>query len=206
MKTTNIGRSLAALAAVAVWVGVSTSANATLTWTVPLTLTSPGVVGDANFLSADGGGNPTVLTAVAQYLLSLGASANVTVANVPPGSASRTFMTGSTDTYQDSGTLTLGLQDSTGNTTVASGWKYAIAQYDGPNAGYVLFYLGGQDAVLPMDSYSIWGGNSGQYALSHFATFDAVPVPEATTMIAGALLLLPFGASTLRILRKSRAA
>jgi hypothetical protein len=30
------------------------------------------------------------------------------------------------------------------------------------------------------------------------------PVPEPTTMIAGALLLLPFGASTLRILRKGR--
>jgi hypothetical protein len=30
-------------------------------------------------------------------------------------------------------------------------------------------------------------------------------VPEPTTMIAGALLLLPFGASTLRILRKNRA-
>ena len=32
------------------------------------------------------------------------------------------------------------------------------------------------------------------------------PVPEPTTMIAGALLLLPFGASTLRILRKNRKA
>jgi hypothetical protein len=30
------------------------------------------------------------------------------------------------------------------------------------------------------------------------------PVPEPTTLIAGALLLLPFGASTLRIVRKSR--
>jgi hypothetical protein len=30
-------------------------------------------------------------------------------------------------------------------------------------------------------------------------------VPEPTTMIAGALLLLPFGASTLRALRKNRA-
>jgi hypothetical protein len=29
-------------------------------------------------------------------------------------------------------------------------------------------------------------------------------VPEPTTIIAGALLLLPFGASTLRILRKNR--
>jgi hypothetical protein len=31
-------------------------------------------------------------------------------------------------------------------------------------------------------------------------------VPEPTTMVAGALLLLPFGASALRILRKKRAA
>jgi hypothetical protein len=30
------------------------------------------------------------------------------------------------------------------------------------------------------------------------------PVPEATTIIAGALLLLPLGASTLRILRRQR--
>jgi hypothetical protein len=33
-----------------------------------------------------------------------------------------------------------------------------------------------------------------------------VPVPEPTTLIAGASLLLPFGAGTLRILRKRRAA
>jgi len=32
------------------------------------------------------------------------------------------------------------------------------------------------------------------------------PVPEPTTMIAGALLLLPFGASTLRFLRRNRTA
>ena len=34
----------------------------------------------------------------------------------------------------------------------------------------------------------------------------ASAVPEASTMIAGALLLLPFGASTLRILRRNRMA
>jgi hypothetical protein len=33
-------------------------------------------------------------------------------------------------------------------------------------------------------------------------TFTATPVPETTTMIFGACLLLPFGASTLRMLRK----
>ena len=34
----------------------------------------------------------------------------------------------------------------------------------------------------------------------------SIAVPEPATMIAGALLLLPFGASTVRILRKNRAA
>jgi len=33
-----------------------------------------------------------------------------------------------------------------------------------------------------------------------------VPVPEPTTVVAGMLLLLPFGASTVRALRKSRTA
>jgi len=37
-------------------------------------------------------------------------------------------------------------------------------------------------------------------------TIDIVAVPEPTTVIAGALLLLPFGASTLRVLRKNRMA
>jgi len=35
---------------------------------------------------------------------------------------------------------------------------------------------------------------------------NVTPVPEPTTLISGALLLLPFGASTLRILRKNRVA
>lgn len=37
-------------------------------------------------------------------------------------------------------------------------------------------------------------------------TVDICAVPEPTTMLAGALLLLPFGVSTLRILRKKRVA
>jgi hypothetical protein len=190
------------IAVVGAWAGVSTNANAELTWSSPLTLSSPNVVGDAGFVTGDGGGNPTVLTAVAQELLSLPVNADVNLANIPSGSSTRTFLTGPTD-YQNLGTLTLGLTDDTGNTSVPSGYKYAIAQYDGPNAGYVLFYLGGSAADLPADSYSLWGGNSGQYGLSHYDTFDAMPVPEPATMT---LLLLPFGAGILRVLRKSRLA
>jgi hypothetical protein len=47
------------------------------------------------------------------------------------------------------------------------------------------------------------GANSGQ---SQEFFMLGTPVPEPTTMVAGALLLLPFGASTLRFLRKNRAA
>jgi hypothetical protein len=52
--------------------------------------------------------------------------------------------------------------------------------------------VGSADENVTMDSYTIYG--------------NWVPVPEPTTMIAGALLLLPFGASTLRIVRKNRVA
>jgi len=60
----------------------------------------------------------------------------------------------------------------------------------------------------------IWGtgsaidGVNGPWSATYpGATLVPVPaVPEPTTMIAGALLLLPFGASTLRILRKRQTA
>ena len=42
-------------------------------------------------------------------------------------------------------------------------------------------------------------------ATSYSGTLTSAAVPEPTTVIAGALLLLPFGASTLRILRRNRA-
>jgi len=48
---------------------------------------------------------------------------------------------------------------------------------------------------------------SSQYAFEFDnVAYNTTPVPEPTTMIAGALLLLPFGASTVRRLRKDRTA
>jgi hypothetical protein len=86
----------------------------------------------------------------------------------------------------------------------------------------------------PVDSLYFWGNFSGTAAtafvidervwlgstligiqmLNYDGTGDPnnswayaeVPVPEPTTMVAGALLLLPFGASTIRRMRKSRTA
>jgi hypothetical protein len=49
--------------------------------------------------------------------------------------------------------------------------------------------------------------DNGANVIPASASFDSITViPEPTTMMAGVLLLLPFGASTLRILRKTRTA
>lgn len=55
------------------------------------------------------------------------------------------------------------------------------------------------DANLP-------GGQGWDKASDVNVLVYGTPVPEPTTMIAGVLLLLPFGASTFRILRKTRTA
>jgi len=49
-------------------------------------------------------------------------------------------------------------------------------------------------------------GNTGAASSGSVDIYSITVVPEPTTMIAGALLLLPFGVSTLRMLRKNRTA
>ncbi|HTY88002.1 MAG TPA: hypothetical protein VMB80_11095 [Candidatus Acidoferrum sp.] len=61
--------------------------------------------------------------------------------------------------------------------------------------------------IGPVDGSNFDGSNPwvqpGQDVMAQFDITE-VPVPEPSTMIAGALLLLPLGASVLRILRKNR--
>ena len=70
--------------------------------------------------------------------------------------------------------------------------------------------LGNESRVMAFSSPRTWtlgggGALEGATFSSTSSTQIAVPVPEPTTMIAGALLLLPFGASTLRVLRRRTA-
>jgi len=58
------------------------------------------------------------------------------------------------------------------------------------------------DYNFVLDAYNAGGALIGQSDI----TVDVTAVPEPTTMLAGALLLLPFGAGTLRVLRKNRVA
>ena len=67
---------------------------------------------------------------------------------------------------------------------VGPGFDFVIAQYDGPNGGSALFWLGGSDAWIPFDSAPLWGTGD-KYGVSHFAVVDGLKheVPDAGTSI-----------------------
>ena len=64
------------------------------------------------------------------------------------------------------------------------------------------FQATGPSTIITLQATDANSGN----AFVGLANVNVSPVPEPTTMLAGALLLLPFGAITLRILRKTRTA
>lgn len=76
--------------------------------------------------------------------------------------------------FDYSGTLSItgAFQGSAGNTSIPAGWDYALAKYDGQNAGYALFYLGGTASSIPAAPYNIWTTGTDQYALSHWTVFN----------------------------------
>jgi choice-of-anchor C domain-containing protein len=89
------------------------------------------------------------------------------------------------------GNTTMGFTfDTTGITVANMGWQLrsGLFQASGSSTDLIFTDTSGRETA--------WG-----------AAIDNVSlVPEPTTLIAGALLLLPFGASTLRRLRKNRTA
>jgi hypothetical protein len=93
-----------------------------------------------------------------------------------------------------------------GNSVTLSGGD--TLQTSANNAYQYCTYLD-PDGTITLNSVNlvghVYGGDSSDLQIVSGATVYA-PVPEPTTWLTGALLLLPFGASTLRILRKSRTA
>jgi len=83
---------------------------------------------------------------------------------------------------------------STGYTVTASGSTQTAAQ-----AMITSVKTGANDNAVPAN-LEILVSTTGQ----NYLVPNTVPVPEPTTLIAGAMLLLPFGASTLRTLRRNR--
>jgi hypothetical protein len=77
-------------------------------------------------------------------------------------------------------------------TTYGPGLANTGVEYN-EQTGYIL---------VPNPTTPTADGNGQEFIILAANTPNLIPVPEPTTMISGALLLLPFGASTLRILRK----
>jgi hypothetical protein len=72
------------------------------------------------------------------------------------------------------------------------------------NARSLSMNLGTGDYVLSFRNDLYTSASIGYYVTLDNVGLNVSAVPEPTTMIAGALLLLPFGVSTLRALRKHR--
>ena len=132
------------------------------------------------------GGTATDPTAWSDLTFAFNAARNMTIAGVGPASLSQA---GTLQATWDNDYLSL----SAGATVTfyVQGYRVDVTPI----------------AVAPTGGSNFSGDNPWvQPDQDILAQFDVTPVPEPTTMLAGALLLLPFGASTLRILRKTRAA
>lgn len=215
MKLTKIAGLGMLMSAAIGMLGVS-SAQAQLMWSSPLTINQSGIVGAADGITGDGGtgtGNPAVELIIAQDIFEAnqqgynGGAITVDSGYVDSKGNAQTFLSSSTD-YGDPTIITSSATSAySGADYVGPGFDYVIAKYDGQNGGYVLFYLGGQAADLPTASETIYGdAGTGQYGISGFVAFNVTPspVPEAPTIIAGALMLLPLGVGAIRAVRKER--
>lgn len=101
------------------------------------------------------------------------------------------------------------MSDAEGQSTApGSAWYNQAVLWFGPSSGWLSGGIEGGTGVNDVNGVL---GNATKYISASFQNAGAIAtfssdVPEPTTLIAGAMLLLPFGASTLRILRKNRAA
>ena len=200
----------ALIAALGVTIGINSSAHAALTIGFPMDYNTANVVGTVQQFAGDNPGNDADF--FAQRLLNVvGANTIYSYASGDPVNNSRVYHTAAVDysgTIQGEGVHTSPATVQTINNVqyvhIPAGWEYVIAKYDGQNAGWVMFALGGQESYIPALSQSFWGtAGTDQFLISGYTTFN--PVPEPSTVIAGALLLLPFAASTMRFMRKKKA-
>jgi len=65
-------------------------------------------------------------------------------------------------------------------------------------------FSNGPSSPVPNGTYQLYESDYNSFGANVLgnATISPTPVPEASTVLAGALMLLPFGVSTIRIIRK----
>lgn len=88
----------------------------------------------------------------------------------------------------------------------AGGYTYLVAGWDGPQGADQIYYIAGLTGEISISNSELPADF--QKGLSNYWLGTSTPtsVPEPSTVVAGALLLLPLGVSAVRILRKNRTA
>jgi hypothetical protein len=107
--------------------------------------------------------------------------------------------------------------ESVGYINSAANPQYASSSFTGTTIGFSGFIHGafdgigdGNDSIVVIQTaafnWQLVNATVSDSQSANIQTYGVAPIPEPTTLVAGALLLLPFAASTLRMVRKSRAA
>jgi hypothetical protein len=150
---------------------------------VPLTLDTDGVVGILEgMVQGQNGSSLANELIIANQILALVGIDQVVVAATPPGivcgnganaQAPCEYRNGDNN-YNN--VLSGGVKGTNGDNTVNdAGAVWALAKYDGQNAGYVLFYLPDFGTTLPQIPWEIWGNQNDQgFALSHYTVFTGL--------------------------------
>ena len=148
---------------------------ATCTQAAMISVNDPGIAG---ILWGQAGDTHNMEASFAQQILDLGAGITHELQ-----ADDHYYSTSSTD-Y--TGTIIgLGTPSAVGATHVDAGWEWVLAKYDGQEAGYVLFYLGGAAMDLPATSADLWLNSNGVgYGISHFTTFNGGSVPDGGSTLA----------------------
>jgi hypothetical protein len=154
-----------------------------------VTIDDNGVVGAFTSGSVEGPGNPPEAEdAAAEFLLDMLSNTEF------PNPCSLSNTTGVCFHTSDNGDGT-GYSGNLGtpvkvdnNSTDVAGWTWVLGKYDGPNAGYILFYIPDWGNTIPSNPSTIWG--TGEFGLSHTLRWGTVSVPDggATLMLLGAAL------------------
>jgi hypothetical protein len=146
-----------------------------------LSLTDPGVVGVANAsVAPQAFGAPATMVTVAQQLLDMAANTADPIGCAIATQGGFCYKTGATE-Y--SATLTntyTKVENLNGALQNVGGYEWVLAKYDGPNAGYVLFYIPTFGNIIPGLSAPIWTNRSGNgYGISGYMAWGPTPVPDS---------------------------